>query len=51
MQVVRSIKVVLRIPNKLNGTPAMDIGFEKIRIRRYTNKKEENKTHIHKYAA
>jgi len=39
IQVVRSNKVVHRIPTKLNGTPALYLGFEDIRIRRYTNKR------------
>jgi len=35
IQVVRSNKVVRRIPTELNGTPAMNLGFED--IRRYAN--------------
>ena len=32
-------KVVLGLPTESNGTPAMDLGFENTRIRRYTNKR------------
>jgi len=32
-------KVVRRLPTESNGTPAMDLGFEDIRICRYRNKK------------
>jgi len=46
MQVVRSTKVVRRIPTESNGTPAMDLGFEYIHIRRYTNRRGiEQDTH------
>jgi len=38
MQVVRSNKLVRRLPTESNGTPAMDLVFSDIRIRRYTNK-------------
>jgi len=37
IQVVRSNEVVRRLPTESNGTPAMDLGFEDIRIRRDTN--------------
>jgi len=37
IQVVRSDKVVRGLPTESNGTPAMLLGFEDIRIRRYTN--------------
>jgi len=51
-QMLRSNKTVRRIPIALNETFARDLGFEDIRIRRYRKKqrKEENKTHIHKHA-
>jgi len=48
IQVVRSNRVVLKRPAESNGTPAMDLGFEDIRKRKYTNKKGINKTHLHK---
>jgi hypothetical protein len=44
IQVVRSNKVDRRIPTEWNSTPTMDLGFEDIRMRRYTNKggREQN---------
>jgi len=44
IQVVRSTKVVRRIPTESNGTPAMDLGFEDTSIRRFTNKRTGNTT-------
>ena len=46
IKVVRSTKVVRRIPTESNGTPAMELQLEDIRIRRYTNKRGiEQNTH------
>ena len=46
IQVVRSNKVVRRLPTESNGTPAMELGFEDTRICRYTNKTgTEQNTH------
>jgi len=39
IQVVRSKKVVRRVPIKPHGNSTMDLGFEDMRIRRYTNKR------------
>ena len=50
IQVVRSNRVAWKCPAESNGTPAMDLGFEDLRKRKYTNKKGINKTHIHKHA-
>jgi len=38
--VVRSNKVVRRLPTESNGTPAMELAFSDIYIHRYTNKRE-----------
>jgi len=38
IQVVRSNREAQKRPAELNGTPAMDLGFEDTRKRRYTNK-------------
>ena len=43
IQVMRCNKVVRRLPTKSNGTPAMDLGFEDIRICRYRNEKGRGK--------
>ena len=50
IQVVRSNRVARKRPAESNGTPAMDLGFEDRRKRKYTNKRGINKTHIHKHA-
>jgi len=47
IHVVRSNKVVRSILTESNGTPAIDFGFEDIRIRRYIYKKGiEQNTHV-----
>jgi len=38
-QVVHSNRQARKRPTESNSTPAMDLGFEDIRIRRYTNKR------------
>jgi len=51
IQMMRNNKVVRRILTKSNGTHGMNLEFEDIRIRRYTNKRGRNKKrHIHKHA-
>jgi len=50
IQFFRSNRVARKRPAESNGTPAIDFGLEDLRKRRYTNKKEINKTHIHKHA-
>jgi hypothetical protein len=50
IQVVRSNWLARNRPAELNGTPAMDLGFENICKRKHTNKRGINKTHIHKHA-
>jgi len=47
IHVVRSNKVVRRIPTESNGTPAIDFGFEDIRIRRNIYKRGiKQNTHV-----
>jgi len=50
IQVVRSNRVAWKRPAESNGIPTMDLGFEDIRKRKYTNKRGINKIHIHKHA-
>jgi len=50
IQVVRSNRVAWKRPAELNCTPAMDLGFDDIHKRNYTNKRGINTTHIHKHA-
>ena len=50
MQVERSNRVARKRPAESNGTPAMDLGFENIRKRKYTDKRRIKKPHIHKHA-
>jgi len=46
IQLVRSNQVVCRLLTESNGTPAMELVFKDIGIRRYTNKKgTEQNTH------
>jgi len=40
IQVMRSNKEAWKRPTESNGTSTMDIGFEDIHIRRYTNKRK-----------
>ena len=44
IQVVRSTMIARKRPAESNGSPAMDLGFEDIRKRKYTNKRGRNKT-------
>ena len=61
IQVVRSNRVAWKRPTESNSTPAMDLGFDDIRKRKYTgfddirkrkytNKRGINTAHIHKHA-
>ena len=46
IQLVRTNREARKFPTESNRTPAMDLGFEDIRIRRYTNKRGlEQNTH------